>query len=199
MSLLVFVDMFFAAICCIGMIVRGFILSVDMGMGVNVLVFMAMHQISMPVFVSVDVAVLVGMLKSDGIYDHQYGGGNHNDQTDVELDTGPLIEQNHTKDHAQKRGDGIIGAGLGGAQFFLGFDVEIDAQTVGDEAQNEYCQNPEDTGNGFSDHQSNHEAAETGEGALDGGDLNGGLGAEIGAHSLSSERKSGKHPGDHCR
>ena len=155
-----------------------FILAVDVGMSVAMLMGMGVYQTAMPVLVGVSMGMFMGVLRADGVFHHQDSCDNHNDEAHIELDAGTLIQQQDAEDHTQEGGDGVIGAGVGGAQILLGFDVKVDTQTVSNETQQKHCSNPENAGDLFSDHQGDHETAQTGEGALNGGDLDGGLGTE---------------------
>ena len=165
----------FTGIPFIGVIVDEFIPLMDVGMGVAMPMEMGMYQISMPMLVIVHMGMFMGVLQSDGIFHHQNCCNNHDDQTHIELDTGAFVQQQDTEYHTQKGCDGVIGAGLGSTQLLLGFDVKVDAQTVSHEAQQKYSTDPEDTGDLFSNHQCDYETAQTGEGTLDGGDLDGGF------------------------
>ena len=82
-----------AILLFVGMVVNRFILFVDMGVGVQMFVRMRMDQIAVPVFVGVYMRMLMGVLQADGVLDHQNRGNNHNGQTHIELDAGPLIQQ----------------------------------------------------------------------------------------------------------
>ena len=73
--------MLFLIISFAGMVVDGFIPLMDMGMGVAMLMDMGMHQITMPVFVGVNMSVFMGVLQADGILDHENGCNDHNGET----------------------------------------------------------------------------------------------------------------------
>jgi hypothetical protein len=48
----------------------GFILSVDMCMRMDMFMFVGMRQISVSVFVVMDMGMLMGVLQGDGVFDH---------------------------------------------------------------------------------------------------------------------------------
>ena len=127
--------MLFLIISFVGMVVDGFIPLMDVGVGMDMFVRMGMYQIAMPVFVGVNMRMLMGVLQADGIFYHQNGCNDHNAEAHIELNTGPLIQKQHSEGYTQEGCDGIVGAGLGSAQILLGFDVEIDAEAVGYEAK----------------------------------------------------------------
>ena len=108
-----------------GMTVGRFILPVDMTMGMGVFMFMGVNQIAVAVFVTVDMGMIMGVLEGNGILHHQHCCGGHDDKANPELHTGPLPQQERTKHHAQKRGDGIVGACFGSTQIFLRLDIKI--------------------------------------------------------------------------
>ena len=72
-------------------------LTMNMGMVVNMFVFMGMYHFTMLVLMGVDVAMLMGMLQSDGILDHKHRGCNHNRKSNIELYSGALPKKHHTK------------------------------------------------------------------------------------------------------
>ena len=76
---------------------EGFILTVDVGVGVEMHMAMGMYQITMPVFVGVHMRMLMGVLKADGIFHHQNGCNDHNGESHIELNTGPLIQKQHSE------------------------------------------------------------------------------------------------------
>ena len=119
----------------VGVVVVGFVSGMDMGMGVDMLVGMGMDQLAMAVDMGVGMGMFVGMLQPDGVLDHQNRGSDHDDQPHIKLDTGLLVQQEHTERHTQKWCDGIIGAGFGSTKILLGLDVEIDAKAISHEAQ----------------------------------------------------------------
>ena len=139
---------------------------------------MGMYQIAMPLLVGMHMGMFMGMLQADGIFHHQNSCNNHDGESHIELDAGSLVQQQDTEDDTQEGSDGVIGTGLGGTQILLGFDVKVDAEAVGHKAQQKHGTDPEDAGNFLSDYQGDDKTAQAGEGALDGGDLDGGLGAE---------------------
>lgn len=131
-----------------------------------------------PMLMGVNMGMLMGVLQTDGIPDHKNRRNDHDGEAHIELDAGTLVQQEHSKGHTQERCDGIISAGLGGTQILLGSDVEVNTQTVGHEAQQEHFPDPEEPGDRFTDYQSNCKAAQTAEGTLDGGNLDGRFGTE---------------------
>ena len=157
---------------------EGFILTVNVGVGVAMLMGMSVYQTAMPVFVGVNMVMFMGVLQADSVLDHKNGCKDHNDEAHIERNAGTLVQQQDTESHTQEGRDGVIGTGLGSTQILLGFDVKVDAEAIGNEAQQENCQNPAKPGNLFSNHQSNYKTAQAGEGALNGGNLDGGLGTE---------------------
>ena len=73
-----------------GMPMRGFILSLNMGMGVDMGMRMGMQQITMPVRMIVDMGMFVGVLQGNGGLDHQHCGNYHNGKANVELHSRPF-------------------------------------------------------------------------------------------------------------
>jgi len=92
-----------------GMPVSVFVLSMYVGMAMDMAVLMGMDEITVGVFVSVAVAVLMGMLQGDRILYHQHRCQDHNDQTHVELDARSFLQEQHAKQDTKKRCNGIIG------------------------------------------------------------------------------------------
>ena len=172
------VGMFLTVIPIVGMIVDGFIPLMDVRVRVAMPMDMGVYQIAVPVFVIVNVGMFMGMLQADGVFYHQNSCNNHDGESHIELDAGTLVQQQDTEDDTQEGSDGVIGTGLGSTQILLGFDVEVDAEAIGHKTQQKNSNHPENAGNLLSDHHRDHQTAETGEGTLDGGDLNGGLGAK---------------------
>ena len=128
-------EVYFSSICVIRMVMDGFIPLMDVRVSVTMFMDMAMHQIAVPMLVGMHMGMLMGVLQADGIFYHQNSCNDHNGEAHIELNTGPLIQKQHSEGYTQKGCDGIIGAGLGSAQILLGFDVEIDAEAVGYEAK----------------------------------------------------------------
>ena len=172
------VGMFLTVISVVGVVVDGFIPLMDVGMGVAMPMDMGVYQIAVPVLVIVNMGMLVGVLQADGVFHHQNGCNNHDGESYIELNSGSLVQQQDTEDDTQEGSDGVIGTGLGGTQILLGFDVKVDAKAVGYETQQKHGTDPEDAGNLLPNHQRNHQTAQARESALNGGDLDGGLGAE---------------------
>ena len=172
------VGMFLTVIPIVGMIVDGFIPLMDVRVRVAMPMDMGVYQIAVPVLVIVNVGMFMGMLQADGVFYHQDRGNNHDGEAHIELNTGPLIQQQDTEYHTQERCNGVPGTGLGSTQILLGFDVKVDAEAVGHKAQKKHGTDPKDAGNFLSDYQRDRQTAETRESALNGGDLDGGLGTE---------------------
>ena len=87
---------------CVGVAVGGLVLTVDMGVGMNMAVGMGVDQVAMAMFKVVGVAVGMGVLQADGILHHQHRCGDHNGQAPIEPDTGPLPQQGHAEGHPRK-------------------------------------------------------------------------------------------------
>ncbi len=102
----------------------GVCMTVDMAMLVGV------GQVAMAMGVGVDMMVLMGVLQGNGVLDHQHSCCDHNDQSEIKLESGPLLQQKDTEEHTKKGRDGIVCAGLGCTKILLCLDIEIDAQTV---------------------------------------------------------------------
>ena len=162
----------------VGMAVRGLVLSMNMGVGVDMLVRVGMHQVTMLMRVVVDVGMLVDVLQSNCVLYHQHGGNYQNAKANVELHGRPLSKYQHTECHTKERRNGIIGAGFGCTQILLGFNIEVDTQTVCHKTQQKNSGDPENAGNFLTDNQSNKQTSKAGKDTLDGGDLNGGFGTE---------------------
>jgi len=91
-----------------GMVVRhGFVrvfvvaavLTVGMEMRVDMCMLMGMHEISVAVLMGMSVLVLVGVLQFDGVLDHKIRAGNHDCQSNIELDGRPFAQKQHAKRH----------------------------------------------------------------------------------------------------
>ena len=65
-----------------------FILTMDMGVRVDMVMGVTVNQISMPMSVIMVVGMLVGVLQGDGVPNHEYGCDGHNGKTAIELHTG---------------------------------------------------------------------------------------------------------------
>ena len=72
--------MCFVVICIKRMIVDGFILLMDVGMGVTMRMGMGVYQIAVPVFVDVSMRMFMGVLQTDGVLDHKAGCNDHDDE-----------------------------------------------------------------------------------------------------------------------
>ena len=90
---IVVVDVRFGIIRSVGMVMGGFILTVDVGMGVAMFMDMGVYQIPVPVLVGMHMGMFMGMLQGDGILDHQNRCEDHDDEAHIEPDTGTLIQQ----------------------------------------------------------------------------------------------------------
>ena len=66
--------------------------------------------------------------------DHPCARG-HDYQSDEKQNTGNLPEDDKGQQHADEGRDGIVGAGLRRTEIPLRVHIEVDAQTVGHEAQ----------------------------------------------------------------
>ena len=122
-----FMEVYFGSIYVIRMVMESFILTVDVGVGVAMLMGMGVYQTAMPVFMGVDMGMFMGVLQTDGVLDHKDRCKDHDDQTHIELNTRMLVQQQDTEGYTKEGSDGVIGTGLGGTQVFLGFDIKVDA------------------------------------------------------------------------
>ena len=125
----------FTAILFVGMVVDGFIPLVDVRMSVAMRMDMGVYQIAVPVLVIVNMGMLMSVLQADGVFHHQNGCKDHNDQTYMELNAGALVQQQDTEGYTQEGCDGVVGTGLGSTQILLGFDVKVDAEAISHEAK----------------------------------------------------------------
>ena len=121
------VDMFLTAISGVGVLMDGLILTVDVRMRVAMPMDMGVNQIAVPVLMGVNMGMFMGMLQADGVFHHQNRCKDHNGEAHIELNTGPLVQQQDTESHTQEGSDGVVSTGLGGTQILLGFDVKVDA------------------------------------------------------------------------
>lgn len=126
------VGMFLAVISFVEVAMEGFIFTVNVGVGVAMLMDMGVYQIAVPVFVIVNMGMFMGVLQADGVFHHQNSCNNHDGEPHIELDTRALIQQQDTEDHTQKGSDGVISTGLGGTQILLGFGVKATLYGVAD-------------------------------------------------------------------
>ena len=153
------------------MVVGVLTMNMDMRMGVGML--MGVDSISMTVFVEMGMIMLMGVLQFDGVFNHKICADNHYSQGNIELDCGPFAQNQHTKSNTQKRSYGIVGACLGCTQIFLGHNIEIDTQTIGNKAKHQYTQHPNNRRDAFSNHQGNNQTAKSRESAFNNHDFNG--------------------------
>jgi len=130
-----------------GMAVGDFILTVDMGMAVDMTVLVGMDQASVGVFVGVAMAMLVGVLQGNGILYHQHCCPDHNSKSNIKLDTRSFPEKQHAKQNPKEGCNRIIRTGFRRTQIFLCLDVEIDAETIRNKAQNHHSQDQNNAGN----------------------------------------------------
>ena len=150
----------------------------NMGVGVDVVVFVGVGHTIVAMFMGVAVGMLMGVLQGNGIPCQQHRGDDHNDKTNEEPQSQSFTRQEQTENYPQKRGDGVVGTGLGGTKILLGLDVEIDAQAVGHKAQQKHSQQKRRTRYRLADAQGDDQTAQSRANALDGGDLYGAFGAE---------------------
>ena len=68
-----------------GMPVFSFIFRMNVCMGMYVLVFVGVNQISMLVLMSMNVYMFVSVLQCDGIFDHQDCSSNHDQKPEIKL------------------------------------------------------------------------------------------------------------------
>ena len=149
------------------------VLTMDMDMCMGVGVLMGVDSISMDVFVEMGMIMLMGVLQFDGVFNHKICADNHYSQGNIELDCGPFAQNQHAKSNTQKRSDGIVGACLGCSQIFLGHDIEIDAESIGNKAKQQYTQHPKNRRDAFANRQSNNQTTNSRESAFDNHDFNG--------------------------
>ena len=97
----------------VGMGVIGFLLTVNMGVGMTVAVGMGMNEIPMGVGMGMNVGVLMGMLEGNRVLDEKGSGGKHDGKAKPEWKSGPFPQKKHTQRSTQEWGDGIVGAGFG--------------------------------------------------------------------------------------
>ena len=121
------VGMFLTVIPVVGMVMEGFILTVNVGVEVAMFMDMGVNQISMTVLVGMHMGMFMGMLQADGVFHHQNSCNNHDGESYIELNAGSLVQQQDTEDDTQEGSDGVVSTGLGGTQILLGFDVEVNA------------------------------------------------------------------------
>ena len=145
-------------------------MNMDMCMGVRML--MGVDGISVGMFVGVRVCMLMGMLQPNGILDHKISADHHYNQGNIELDCGSFPQKQHTKNHAQKRCNGVVGTCLRRSQILLRHDIEIDAESIGNKAKQQYTNHPNNRRYALTDYPGNNQASESGESAFDHYDLN---------------------------
>ena len=155
----------------VGMFVLVFRAFMDMQMIVFVNVLVAMDEITVRVGVAVVMPMAVAVLKRYGIFDDENRGGGHDDQGDKELERWFFMEEDHAEGDAEKRSDGVPGAGFGRPQILLSFDVAVDAQTVAYEPQQKNEEDPKGSGKGFPQDQRDDQTARSRETAFDNDDL----------------------------
>ena len=111
------------------------VLTVDMDMGMGVGMLMGMDSISMAVFVGMGMVMLMGVLQFDGVLNHKICADNHHNQGNIELDCRSFTQNQHAKCHAKEWGNGVVSTCFGCSQIFLGHDIEIDTQSIGNKAK----------------------------------------------------------------
>ena len=111
----------------VAMAVSGFVSTVNVCMGMGMLVGMGMEEIAMPVDMIMAMGMGMRMLQRYGILDHQHRCHDHDGQSNKEADIRTLTQQYHAKQDAKKGCDGVISACFRRAQIFLSLDIEIDA------------------------------------------------------------------------
>ena len=111
----------------VDMPVNGLIFPMDMGMGVDMSMLMAMDNVTVAMLVAVYMGMLVGVLETDGIPHHKHRGDYHYPKAQIKLQCGPLTKEQHAKHHAQEGRYGIIRTGLCSAKLLLRLDVKVDA------------------------------------------------------------------------
>ena len=154
------VGIFLTVIFVVGVVMDGFITLMDVRVRVAMRMVMGVYPIAVPVLVGVNMGMLMGVLQTNGVFHHQDSCNNHDGESHIELDTGPLVQQQDTEDDTQEGSDGVIGTGLGGTQILLSFDVKVDAQTVCHKTQQKNGTDPEDAGDLFSDDKRNDKTSQ---------------------------------------
>ena len=130
-----------------GMSVSGFILTVDMGMDMAVLV--GVDQIAVGVFVAVRMAMFMGVLQGNGFFYYQHCCTNHNRQSQEKLKAWPFPQKKHPKEHPEKRCNRIIGTGFCRTQYQQGAGMEPKAPHSL-KAQGDACGSYQDNGSNQS-------------------------------------------------
>ena len=97
----------------VGMGVIGFLLTVNMGVGMTVAVGIGMDEIPMGVCMGMNVGVLMGMLEGNRVFDEKGSSCKHDGKAKPEWKSGPFPQKKHTQCGTQEWGDGIVGAGFG--------------------------------------------------------------------------------------
>ena len=119
-----------------------------------------------------------GVLHRNGVLHHQNGGKEHYKQSGVKPEGRPLAQQDHAEKDSQEGSNGVKGAGLCGAQILLRHDVEVDAQSVGNEPQQKDAEHPLKAGEHLACGKGNGQTAQAGKAALDNHDLHGAFAAD---------------------
>ena len=111
----------------VGMSMGGLVLAMNMDMAMDMVMFMAVDQTSVGVLMVVAVTMGMGVLQGNGVLHRQHSCPDHERKANIKPQARPLPQEQHSKQHPQKRGDGIIGTGFCRTQIFLSLDVKIDA------------------------------------------------------------------------
>ena len=69
----------------VSVVMLRFVFSVNMCVGVDMFMLVGMQQLTVAVDMGVDVGMLMNMLQSNGIFDHQYRGDDHDNKANIEL------------------------------------------------------------------------------------------------------------------
>lgn len=73
-----------------------------------------------------DMLVDVAVLPCQGVQNHDHGPRDHDGQAHEIRPCGSLIKEEKGQGGTDEGGDGVVGAGLGGADHALGLDVKED-------------------------------------------------------------------------
>ena len=88
--------------CIVRMGMRSLFAVVNVGMRMDMGMFMCMRQIAIAMLVIMDMRVLMGVLEGDGILDHQHRCCDHDDKAKVKLYTGTFTQKQHSEYYAKK-------------------------------------------------------------------------------------------------
>ena len=101
------------------------ILTMYMGMGMDVGMLVGVRHAAMAVGMGMNMGMQVGMLQGNGIADHEPCSRSHDGKPEVEGASGPFPQNQHTEGHAEKGRDGVVGAGLRRPQLLLGHNIKV--------------------------------------------------------------------------